>query len=573
LGRVWTSAPSGTRRPFDITYEKESGRALLVYGNTENDGTKDLSYRIWDGANWSPEEYIDDTGHSTHITVSYVELATKPTDGANEVGLIYLDRTNSDAVAMIWNGTSWSNQQEITIAWSRYTNDWSTPDTFDINAYATSSIYWLVLKADPSSNRLMLLSLDRAYDACACVWNGAQWETATRLDSRLETYSSRALDGDWEPSGSRFIAVAGDRNVDPISYKIWTPESGWNPSTENEWSQYSGLTTDQRWIQVKRDPRGVGSAKLWIATLDDGSDLVLTKWNGTTMGDQIEVTNNVGTTSYESFEVEFQIVTSGVREHKCEVEFIGSSDTYDWTQLLWKVESAWTTSSVNVTIQLYNYTSGTYATSGEGYINYLSSETPNIDEVKNKTVTTNPTHFKNSTGHWKMRITGLKDVATPFDLKIDLAEFKPKGQMLEIENVFLLDTATYPLEEFLSVEIQLRIRADDNQEKCLLKAYNWTSGNYENTGFNSTSSFNLTTQWSLLAVNLTNLWSSYVQSNGTLKLRLCDDGPDATQTTVEVDFLAVRLVVQGAAVHPRSTWFPYGSRTQQFTNATKPTSF
>jgi len=577
LGRVWVSAPSDPRRPFDIAYEKESGRALLVYGNTETNGTRDLSYRIWDGNSWGEEKYIDDVGHSGHITVSYVNLATKTTDGANEIGLIYIDGTNSDAVAMIWDGNSWRDQQEITssvstyryeavaiayeqqsghlmavagqgslIAWSRYTTDWSIPSTFDINSHATSSMYWLVLKADPSSNRLMLLSLYRTSDACACDWTGSEWETALRLDSKLETWSTRALDGDWEPSGSKFIAVAGDRNVDAISYKTWTPESGWNPSTPDVWTQYSGLTTYQRWVQVRRDPRGVGSAKLWIATLDDGSDLVLTKWNGSTMGDQIEVTNNVGTTAYESFEVEFQIATSGIREYRCEVELAGSSDTNDWAQLVWTVGSAWTTDSVNVTIQLYNYTAGAYATSGNGYVNYISSGTPNTDETKSKTVTVNPTDFKNSTGHWKMRITGLKEAAAPFDLKIDLIEFKPKGQRLEIEGVYTLDTATYPLEDILTVEIQLRIRADDSLEECILKAYNWTSGNYDNTGFNATSSWSLTTEWNSYAVNLTNVWSSYVQSNGTVKLKLYDGGADSVQTTISIDFLAVRLVVQGA---------------------------
>lgn len=71
-------------------------------------------------------------------------------------------------------------------------------------------------------------------------------------------------------------------------------------------------------------------------------------------------------------------------EYTSEVEFTGSSNTQSWTQVVWAINSAWTTSSVSVTLQLYNFTLGGYPTSGNGYISYTSSATANTDETKTK---------------------------------------------------------------------------------------------------------------------------------------------------------------------------------------------
>jgi hypothetical protein len=112
-------------------------------------------------------------------------------------------------------------------------------------------------------------------------------------------------------------------------------------------------------------------------------------------------------------------------EFTSEVEFTGASNTQNWYQLIWNIDSAWNTSSVLVTIQVYNYTLGGYPTSGNGYNSYTSSGTANTDETKNQTITTNPTSFRNSTGYWRIRIRAVKTTTTSFDFKADWVEFKP----------------------------------------------------------------------------------------------------------------------------------------------------
>ena len=65
-----------------------------------------------------------------------------------------------------------------------------------------------------------------------------------------------------------------------------------------------------------------------------------------------------------------------------QIELTGSSNTQDWQSLTWTVNSAFTTATVNATLQLYNYYTGQYPTSGDGYITYTSSSTPNTDETE-----------------------------------------------------------------------------------------------------------------------------------------------------------------------------------------------
>jgi hypothetical protein len=107
-----------------------------------------------------------------------------------------------------------------------------------------------------------------------------------------------------------------------------------------------------------------------------------------------------------------------------EVEFTGSSNTDDWTQLNWVVDSAWTTPSVTVTLQLYDFNLGQYPTSGDGYVSYTSSATSNTDETKSQTISTNPTHFRDGSGNWKIKVKGIKSTTTQFDFKADLIKLE-----------------------------------------------------------------------------------------------------------------------------------------------------
>ena len=116
---------------------------------------------------------------------------------------------------------------------------------------------------------------------------------------------------------------------------------------------------------------------------------------------------------------------------------------------------------------------------------------------------------------------------------------------LDVNGTFVVDVSTYPLDSIQTLEIQLRYRTDDAGEKWYLKAYNWSSSTYSDSGFNSTAGHTPTTEWEYYAVNLTDEWRSYVQDNGTIYVKFVDEGADSNQTIIDIDFLGVRAKIDG----------------------------
>ena len=132
---------------------------------------------------------------------------------------------------------------------------------------------------------------------------------------------------------------------------------------------------------------------------------------------------------------------------------------------------------------------------------------------------------------------------------VDLVNIKKSAgsglYSLDFTGQFNIDLSTYPLEYIQTVELQLRYRADDLAENWYLKAYNWTASAYSDVGFNSTMGHTPTTGWDDYAVNLTDVWQSYVNSNGTISVKFVDQNGDSDQTSVDIDFLGVRVKIDG----------------------------
>ena len=141
-------------------------------------------------------------------------------------------------------------------------------------------------------------------------------------------------------------------------------------------------------------------------------------------------------TPQDSWNIDAAILHVWSNEYTSEVEFTGSANTENWSQLNWTANTAWTVGSISVTIQLYNFTLGGYQPSGDGYLAYTSSSTPNVDESKNQTIPADATDFRNATGHWRIKIRGIK-ITPLFDFKadwIEFAEIKQSGTLITFEN-------------------------------------------------------------------------------------------------------------------------------------------
>ncbi len=106
-------------------------------------------------------------------------------------------------------------------------------------------------------------------------------------------------------------------------------------------------------------------------------------------------------------------------QYTAAVEFTGSP-TQNWTSFTWSIRSSWSTAQAAVTIQFYNFTAAAYVTSGNGYLTYTSSATPNTYELKTQNVAADMKDFTNSSGNWKVKITTVKTTASQFLMNVDL---------------------------------------------------------------------------------------------------------------------------------------------------------
>jgi hypothetical protein len=117
---------------------------------------------------------------------------------------------------------------------------------------------------------------------------------------------------------------------------------------------------------------------------------------------------------------------------------------------------------------------------------------------------------------------------------------------LDLNGQFFVDLSTYPLDHIQTVELQTRYRVEDSLENWYMKVFNWTDSAYNDNGFNSTLGHTPTTDWDYYAVNLTDVWKSYIHNNGTINVKLVDQGADSEQTSLDIDFLGVRVKIDGA---------------------------
>jgi len=447
LANVGTTA--NAYKCFDIAYEKTSGEALLVYSAAPATNLR-VGYKTWSfTSGWSSEStYVIASG--TAQTAYWISTASKPTSGANEIAVGVLgDSTSLDAYGLIWNGASFSSQQLLTgtvtiateeciavayeqssgyatfvsstgnnaFSWQWSGTAWdASATTFDLSG--NGQPHWFTLKANPINDELFAVSLDHQIDLNTAYWSGTAWTLHTEHDADVDSDAQRCADFAWEPTGSKGLLVWGT-TTGQISYKTFTASNTWG----TQQNPVMGANIHP-WVQLRTNPRDiVGDVKILGAVLEGTVfDLGAIKWDGITF--TVIGTNTISSDttviSYECFDLKFQRF-GPPSEFTSEVEFTGTSNTASWTQLVWTVDSSFTTALVTTTLQLYNYTSGQYSPSGDGY---MTDTIGTSDVTKTQTITTNTTNFRDASGNWKIKIKGVKSTGTQFDWKGDLVKYE-----------------------------------------------------------------------------------------------------------------------------------------------------
>ena len=116
---------------------------------------------------------------------------------------------------------------------------------------------------------------------------------------------------------------------------------------------------------------------------------------------------------------------SEIGKHRIDVEFFGIANVTNWSSIFFSLDCSWNVSNIPVSVQLFDFIEDSYATSGDGYITYISNPIPNIEDKINQTILDNPNRFRDLDGNWKVKISAF-NIDNPFQLDIDYVEFRPR---------------------------------------------------------------------------------------------------------------------------------------------------
>ena len=247
-------------RPFDIAYERLSGRAMVVYADTTN---QKLYYCTWDGTAWSvtspatcsPVNGTNDIGLTANGRPTFVSL--KAQGGTNKILLgVSIDVAGTHEVeSYIWDGSSWGTSlnatattnatalalesgQAFDVEWESDSGEamvlfgssagsgatkyfltsggtWGSEQAGPTSAGSNGTIMTLQMEADPASNRILYTYTDDGNDSAPGVWKAdgstVGW-TLGNEETALESNDTglQYTDIAWENTGSKAIWVAQD---------------------------------------------------------------------------------------------------------------------------------------------------------------------------------------------------------------------------------------------------------------------------------------------------------------------------------------------------------------------------
>ncbi|WGM89606.1 MAG: hypothetical protein NUK63_00325 [Candidatus Bathyarchaeum tardum] len=161
-----------------------------------------------------------------------------------------------------------------------------------------------------------------------------------------------------------------------------------------------------------------------------------------------------------------------------------------------------------------------------------------------QTVTDSQYFVSNFQIRWWAKTVGTNEIAC-----VDEVTIKKRSTTatyaFDITGDFFVDLSDYQMNHIQTIELQLIYRASDAGEKWYLQAYNWSSSTYSNNGFNVTAGHAPTTGWDYYTVNFTDVWQDYVDVDGTINVKLLDEGGDIDQTSIDIDFLGINVKTTG----------------------------
>jgi hypothetical protein len=396
---------SGSVDSLSISVDRTSSPNNL-YAFYVHNAANSISYKntTVDSINWSTEQQIIDTEGIDYISASRVDsnndriIQLVYTTDTNKL-VRFVDRQAKYEIDLEEQATNVSTKEDVTQL-CIYAGATDT-ENLGVNIWNTTSSAWDTLVNDVTINGWTNITITN-YVASTLTFQfkGGTESQDIKLDSwqidavLLYQYNyTYQLDVEVQWTDlihdrvNEYICInGGSMGAEDILVDIWY-NSTWN-------NVISDLSAG--WNNVS------------INTYLDSSTFTLRFRGGDEAQEYIQ----------SSWEIDASLLHLWSDEQVTEVELEGSSNLYSWTQLEWLLDTSWTTDSVKVLFQLYNYNSMAYPSSSDGHIRYTSG-TADVDETKSQVITMNPEYYRNGTGWWKVKIRGVKVTGVQYNLGID----------------------------------------------------------------------------------------------------------------------------------------------------------
>ncbi len=328
-GTAWTNLPiSPLGRATSISdvgvavgYEQQSGRAVLVWNDTREPAGRKLRYSVWDGTAWTtPASVTSYTGaepsnmkivvkpdsnemllvinaydYSDHVIVwngtswnNSLQLESGVANNANihdiavayeslsGRGMVFYGKNNSPHVFYrIWNGTSWSGEQQR-----------SSPSNMGVTRYLTAA-------SDPGGNNIAIGVTAAGRDAWFSIWNGSSWSTPYVAEYDLATENAPTVSCAFESlSGKLLVAYSEDKHSG-VKYRTWSQSGGW--SAEDTTIPLNNVANS---VILCPD---LNTNQIMMCAQDNSLSVMATRWMGDRWKGFRELEDNTGKSDRQPF--------------------------------------------------------------------------------------------------------------------------------------------------------------------------------------------------------------------------------------------------------------------------------
>ena len=452
---VWDSSCAiGTKECIAVAYEQTTGEALFIWGDSL---ATDFQYRTWDGTTLSAKTLLDIA--SAALVGGWCTLKADPSSDDLFFAVGTSSTTVSELETAYWSGSAWtvhtehdaaldSNaQRPYDFAWEPTggkgllvygtTADYITYETFtapntwvgptNIEMGSGGTHPWVQLRTNTRSISGDMMILGAVLEATYFDLGGIRWDGTTFTKIGVNTFTAATTIINYECFEMEFnnfgdpteftseVEFTGTSDTQSWIQLVWTIDSSFTATSVTTTFQLFNYTADAY------PESGDGYITDTIGTTDVTKTQTITT-NPTNFRDgsgnwRIKVKGvKIAATQFDFKADWIEFKPTHYSEYTVSTEFLFSYMTENTPmQLNFTAVSQYNISSVSVTIQVWNYSSLSYVTSGEGYLTYTSA---GANETKLLSINTNP-QFYTSAGNAKINITSVLTTTTQYQQEIN----------------------------------------------------------------------------------------------------------------------------------------------------------